>query len=84
MLLYCLQRKKKKTKETKKKKKKTESKNTKVVNKKNRKIMLWSECAVCDNKKPRFIKKETANGLLTSIGIKTPLSQIPSVGLRLL
>ena len=83
MLLYCLQR-KKKNKRNKKTKKKKESKNPKVVNKKNRKIMLWSECAVCDNKKPRFIKKENANGLLTSKGIKTPLSQIPSVGLRLL
>ena len=34
----------------------------------------------CDSKKSKFIKKQEAGGLLSSLGIKTPLSQIPLVG----
>ena len=39
--------------------------------------MALSECAVCNRKKSRFIKEQTARGLLSSIGIKTPITQIP-------
>ena len=39
--------------------------------------MLLSKCAVCDSKKSKFIKEQEANGLLCSLGIKTPLSKIP-------
>ena len=35
--------------------------------------MLTSECAICDNKKPRFIKKQEAEGLLSNLGIKISL-----------
>ena len=31
-------------------------------------------------KKSKFIKKQEANGLLSSLGIKIPLSKIPLVG----
>ena len=31
-------------------------------------------------KKSKFIKKPEASGLLSSLGIKTPLSKIPLVG----
>ena len=61
-----------------------ESKNTKVVNIKNRAIMLLSKCAVADNKKSRFIKQQKASGLLSSIGIKASLSKIPLVAPLLL
>ena len=37
-------------------------------------------CTVCDSKKSKFIKQEEASGLLSSLGIKTPLSEIPLVG----
>ena len=37
-------------------------------------------CAVCDSKKLKFMKQQEANGLLSSLGIKTPLSKIPLVG----
>ena len=37
-------------------------------------------CAVCDSKKLKFMKQQEANGLLSSLGIKTPLSKIPIVG----
>ena len=45
--------------------------------------MLLSECAVCDSKKSKFVKQHEASELLSSLGIKTPLSKIPLVGLLL-
>ena len=39
--------------------------------------MLWSKCALCDSKKLKFIKEQKANGLLSSLGIETALSEIP-------
>ena len=43
-------------------------------------IMLLSNCEVCDTRKPKFIKGQKASGLLSSLGIKIPLSKIPLVG----
>ena len=60
--------------------KNTESKNLKVVESKNGRIMLLSKCAARVSKKSRFIKEHKANGLLSSLGIKTPLSKILLVG----
>ena len=34
--------------------------------------MILSNCAICGSKKSRFIKKQETNGLLSSLGIKTP------------
>ena len=51
--------------------KNTESKNPKFVRKKNGRIMLLSKCAGCDSKKSKFVKKQEASGLLSSLGIKT-------------
>ena len=42
--------------------------------------MLPSNYVLCNNKKSRFIKEREASGLLSSLGIKTSLSKIPSVG----
>ena len=42
--------------------------------------MLLSKCAMCDSKKSKFIKEQEASGLLSSLGIKTPLSNIPLLG----
>ena len=41
--------------------------------------MLLTRCAVCDSKKPKFIKQQEASGLLIRLGIKTPLSKITLV-----
>ena len=60
--------------------KNTESKNRKVARRKNGRIILLSKCAVCDSKKPKFIKEQQTSGLLNSLGIKTFLSKIPLVG----
>ena len=38
---------------------------------------MQSKCSVCKNKKWRFIKESDAKGLLSNLGIKTPLSKIP-------
>ena len=42
--------------------------------------MLFSKFAVCDTKKSKFIKEQEASGLLSSLGIRTPLRRIPLVG----
>ena len=55
----------------------TKSINPKIIrNRKNRHI-IQSNCAICGSKKSRFIKKQKALGILSSLGIKTPLSQVP-------
>ena len=35
---------------------------------------------MCDSKKSRFIKEQEASGLLSSLGIRTPLIQVPVLG----
>ena len=35
-----------------------------------------SKCPVCGIKKSRFVKEQEAKGLLSNLGIKTPLSKI--------
>ena len=66
MLSYCLKR-----------RKNTESKNPKVVRTKNGRIMLLSKCSVCNSKKSKLLKEQEPRGLISSLGIRTPLSQIP-------
>ena len=39
--------------------------------------MIQSNCENCGNKKFRFIKKQQAMGILSNLGIKTPLSKVP-------
>ena len=39
--------------------------------------MILSKCAICSSKKSRFIKNQEAKGLLSNLGIKTPLSKVP-------
>ena len=42
-------------------------------------LILLSQCDVCGNTKSRFILKneQKAEGLLSSLGIRTPLSKVP-------
>ena len=60
--------------------KNTESKNPEVASSKNRRIMFLSKFPVCDGKKSKFIRQQEASGLLSSFGIKTPLSKNPLIG----
>ena len=39
--------------------------------------MMQLNCAVCGNKKSRFIKEHQAMGLLSNLGIKTLLNKVP-------
>ena len=43
---------------------------------KNNRLLLQSKCSVYKNKKSRFIKEQDAKGLLSNLGIRTPLSKI--------
>ena len=36
---------------------------------------MISKCALCGSKKSRFIKNQEAKGLLSNLGVKTPLSK---------
>ena len=42
--------------------------------------MILSECAICVSKKSRFIKNQEAKGLLSKLGIKTPLRKVQILG----
>ena len=47
-----------------------------VINRQNR-YMIQSNCTTCGSKKFRFIKEQKELGILSNLGIKTPLSQVP-------
>ena len=44
------------------------------------KTMILSKCATCGSRKSKLIKKQKARGILSSVGIRTPLSKIPLLG----
>ena len=61
-------------------KKYTENIDPKVWSASNGRVMILSKCAICISKKSRFIKHQEAKGLLSKLGIKTPLNKIPILG----
>ena len=61
-------------------KKDTKNINSKVSKTSNNRIMVLSKCAVCGSKKSRFIKNQEVKGLLSNLGIRTPLSKVPILG----
>ena len=42
--------------------------------------MILSKCAICGSKKSRFIKNQEAQGLLSNLGFRTPLSKVSTLG----
>ena len=59
-------------------------KNTKNINPvvsrtSNGKIMVLSRCDICGCKKSKFIKELEASGILSSLGLKLPLSNINNI-----
>ena len=66
MEIYCL-----------KCEKNTKNLDSKIFKTKNNRLIMQSKCSDCGNKKSRFIKKQEAEGLLSNLGIKTPLNKIP-------
>ena len=69
MKSYCLKR-----------RKDTENINSRVSNTINGRTMILSKCAICGSKKSRFIKNQEAKGLLSNLGLRTPLSKVPVLG----
>ena len=57
-------------------KKYTKNINPQVASTSNGKLMILSKCAICNGNKSKFINKQEAKGLLSKLGIKTPLSKI--------
>ena len=57
--------------------KNTENINSGVSKTSNGKTMILSKCAICDSKKSRFIKNQEAKGLLSNLGVRTPLNKVP-------
>ena len=55
----------------------TENIDQKMVRRKNNRLIMQSKCTDCGIKKSRFVKEQEAKGLLSNLGIKTPLSKIP-------
>ena len=58
----------------------TKNKDPKVSGTSNSKTMILSKCTIYDSKKSRFIKEQEAKGLLSKLGIKTPLGEISILG----
>ena len=57
--------------------KNAENLNSKIFKTKNSISIMKSKCVDCGIKKSRFMKEQEANGLLSNLGTKTPLSRIP-------
>ena len=55
----------------------TKSINPKIIRNRQNRLMIQSNCAICGSKKSRFIKKQQAMGILSNLGIKSPLSKVP-------
>ena len=69
MLRYCL-----------KCGKNTENSDSKILKTKKFRTIMQSKCSVCGSKKSRFVKKQEAKRLLSSLGLKTSLNKIPLLG----
>ena len=65
MMNYCL-----------KCRKNIENIDPKMVIRNNNRLIMQSKCPVCGIKKSRFVKEQESKGLLSNLGIKTPLSKI--------
>ena len=55
----------------------TKNINPKIVRNRQNRSMIQSNCVICGSKKSRFIKEQQAMGMLSNLGIKTPLSKVP-------
>ena len=71
MLTYCL-----------KCQKNTKNIDANMIKTKNGRFVSSAKCAVCGSKKSKFMKELKAKGLLSSLGVKAPLSNI--LGLNIL
>ena len=61
-------------------KKDTENINPRISNTSNGRTMILLKCAICGSKKSRSTKIQEAKGLLSNLGVRTPLSKVPILG----
>ena len=57
--------------------KNTENLNSHIFKIKNNRLIMQSKRPVCGIEKSKFVKEQEAKGLLSNLGIKSPLSKIP-------
>ena len=69
MKIYCL-----------KCRKDTENIDPKISSTSNGKAIILSKFVICGSKKSRFIKNQEGKGLLSNLGIRTPLNKVPILG----
>ena len=55
----------------------TKNNKPKIIGNRQNRLMIQSNCAACGSKKSRFSKEQQAMGILSNLGIKTPLSKVP-------
>ena len=58
----------------------TENINLRVSNTSNGRTVILSKKAICASKSSRFITDQEAKGLLSNLGVRTPLSKVPILG----
>ena len=58
----------------------TENINPRISNTSNGRKTILSKCAIGSSKKSRFIKDQEEKGLLSNLGVRTPLSKVPILG----
>ena len=61
--------------------KNTDNVNSKMIKTKNDRPTIKISMFSYGNKKSRFVKNQKAKGILSSLGIKTPLSKIPGLNI---
>ena len=54
----------------------TKNNNPKIVRNRQNRLMIQPHCAICGSKNSTFIKEQQAMGILSNLGIKTPLSKV--------
>ena len=59
----------------------TKSINPKIVRNRQNRYIIQSNYTTCGSRKSRFIKQQKALGILSNLGIKTPLSQVPRLNI---
>ena len=61
----------------------TKNNNPKIIRNRQNRLKIQSNCATCGSKKSRFIKEQQAMGILSNLGIITPLSKVPLLNILL-
>ena len=57
----------------------TKNNKPKILRNRQNMLMIQSNCATCGSKKSRFIKEEQTMGILSNLGIKTPITPLLNI-----